>query len=247
LVWGGEFCRRLDRIGERSQRIVLCLPDSSVVRTVLRELTPALDSESLIIDTTTGDPGQMEQIGADLAAHGMCYVDATVGGSSAQARRGEVIVMAGGGPADVDEARPILDTFATRVFHMGPCGSGARMKLVMNLVLGLNRAVLAEGLAFAEACGLEGEATLKVLQASPAHSAVMETKGRRMLLGNYEPEARLAQHLKDVRLILKAASRRGLRLPVSELHEELLNSLVERGFGGLDNSVVRRAFGPDGD
>lgn len=242
-AWGGEFCMRLDQIGEGCGRIVLCLPDSNVVRRVLQELTPALEPGTLMIDTTTGDPAEMERVGSELTARGMRYVDATVGGSSAQARRGEVIVMAGGGTDDVEGARPILETFATRVFHLGPCGSGARMKLAMNLVLGLNRAVLAEGLAFAEASGLTGSTVLEVLQASPAYSRVMDGKGRKMLRGDYEPEARLAQHLKDVRLILEAASDGGLRLPLSELHEALLNALVERGLGDLDNSVVRRAFG----
>ena len=136
------------------------------------------------------------------------------------------------------------DAFLKRSMVSSPlCGCGARMKLVMNLVLGLNRAVLAEGLAFAEACGLDGQAALEVLQASPAHSVVMDTKGRKMLSGDYQPEARLAQHLKDVRLILEAASRSELPVPLSELHLELLEKLVERGFGNQDNSVVRLAFG----
>lgn len=242
-AFGGEFCGRLERIGEQCPRIVLCLPDSNAVGAVLRDLTESLQTGALIIDTTTGDPPEMERFGDELAKGGVGYVDATVGGSSAQARRGEVIVMAGGGDADVAAAKPILEAFACRVFHLGPCGSGARMKLVMNLVLGLNRAVLAEGLAFAEACGLEAETALAVLQSSPAYSAVMDTKGRRMLRGDYEPEARLAQHLKDVRLILGAAADRGLRLPMSELHRELLEGLVAQGLGDRDNSVVRRAFG----
>jgi 3-hydroxyisobutyrate dehydrogenase-like beta-hydroxyacid dehydrogenase len=242
-VRGAEFCRRIEQIGERACQIVFCLPDSTVVRAVLRELNPSLRPGTLIVDTTTGDPAETERIAAELATRGVGYVDATVGGSSAQTRRGEVIVMAGGSGDDVAAARDILDAFAGRVFHVGPCGSGSRMKLVMNLVLGLNRAVLAEGLAFADACGLDGQAALDVLRASPAYSVVMDTKGRKMLTGDYQPEARLAQHLKDVRLILEAASDSGLPLPLSKLHRELLEGVVERGFGDQDNSVVRRAFG----
>ena len=243
-IVGAELCSRVEQIGERSDRIVFSLPNSKIVGEVLEKIHQSLRPETLIVDTTTGDPAETERIAADLAARGSGYVDATVGGSSAQARRGEVIVMAGGKSADVMEARPILDAFAERVFHVGPCGSGSRMKLVMNLVLGLNRAVLAEGLSFADVCGLDGHAVLDVLQASPASSAVMDTKGRKMLTGDYQPEARLAQHLKDVRLILDSASHSGLPLPLSALHRELLEGLVERGFGDHDNSVVRRAFGP---
>lgn len=242
---GGESLDRLEQIGERCRRIVLCLPDSTVVRDVLRDLSRSLQPETLVVDTTTGDPSEMTRFAEELTTRRVHYVDATVGGSSAQARRGEVIVMAGGSAADIEQARPILDAFARHVFHMGPCGAGARMKLVMNLVLGLNRAVLAEGLAFADACGLEGQTVLEVLRASPAFSVVMDTKGQKMVEGNYEPEARLSQHLKDVRLILSAASHDALQLPLSELHRQLLEQLVARGLGALDNSVVRRAFGTE--
>ncbi len=116
------------------------------------------------------------------------------------------------------------------------------MKLVTNLVLGLNRAVLAEGLAFAEAQGLDAEAVLAILQAGPAASRVMDIKGRRMIERDFAPEARLRQHAKDVGLILDTASDVGRGLPLSELHSDLLQDLLDRGIGDLDNSAIREAF-----
>jgi 2-hydroxy-3-oxopropionate reductase len=78
------------------------------------------------------------------------------------------------------------------------------MKLVVNLVLGLNRAVLAEGLAFSRACGFDPNDALRILAAGPAYSRAMDMKGRKMLDEEFSPQARLSQHLKDVRLILAA-------------------------------------------
>ena len=118
-------------------------------------------------------------------------------------------------------AEPLFRLFATKWFHVGPWGGGARTKLVVNLVLGLNRAVLAEGLAFARRCGLDLPAVLDTLRSGAAYSRVMDAKGAKMTAGDFTTEARLAQHLKDVRLILETGSRCGAALPLSHLHEQL--------------------------
>ena len=147
---------------------------------------------------------------------------------------------------EVDPARALVASIGVFVLLVGGAalvwGSGARAKLVVNLVLGLNRAALAEGLAFARRCGLDPAAVLNVLRSGGAYSRVMDTKGQRMLDGNFTPDARLAQHWKDVRLILAEARRAGATTPLSELHERLLAELVAQGNGELDNSSVIRAF-----
>lgn len=81
-----------------------------------------------------------------------------------------------------------------------------------------------------------------ILRAGPAYSRVMATKANKMLDGDFTPQARLAQHWKDVRLILSAGEQSGATPPLSTLHEELLSSLVQAGFGELDNSAVIKAF-----
>lgn len=118
------------------------------------------------------------------------------------------------------------------------------MKLVVNLVLGLNRAVLAEGLAFAKAQGLDPAFTLEVLRSGAAYSRAMDTKGDKMVREDFTPQARLAQHLKDVRLILAAGHECRAKLPLSGVHEQLLNALAAAGCGDLDNSAIIRAFEP---
>ena len=116
------------------------------------------------------------------------------------------------------------------------------MKLVVNLVLGLNRAALAEGLALARWCDLDLGQCLRVLQAGAAYSRVMDTKGRKMIEQDFRPEARLSQHLKDVRLILALAEQVGARTPLSQLHRELLERAEAAGWGQDDNSAVIRLF-----
>ncbi len=226
----------------RSSRLVLCLPTSRVSAEVLDAVRPLLRPGLIVVDTTTGDPEEMAAIGESLGRAGVRYLDATVGGSSKQVRAGEAIVLVGGDPSAYHACTNLFASFARKAFHVGPCGYGAKMKLVSNLVLGLNRAALAEGLAFAAACGLDPATTLEILKEGPAYSKAMDIKGRKMLTGDFTPEARLAQHLKDVRLILASGARCGARLPFSELHRALLEELEKAGYGGDDNSAIIRAF-----
>jgi 3-hydroxyisobutyrate dehydrogenase-like beta-hydroxyacid dehydrogenase len=227
-------------------RVLLSLPDLDVVAAVLRAEAAALRPGQVLVDTTTGAPPQAERLGAELAGRGVAYLDATVSGSSAQVRRAEVTLLVGG-PADAFAAcRDLFDCFARAAYHVGPRGSGAKLKLVSNLVLGLNRAALAEGLAFAAALGLDAARALALLRDSMAYSRVMDSKGEKMVRGDFEPQARLAQHLKDVRLLLAAAEAAGLPLPLSRAHRRLLEAAEAAGYGALDNSAIIRAYVPSG-
>jgi 3-hydroxyisobutyrate dehydrogenase-like beta-hydroxyacid dehydrogenase len=239
---GGQAAESARGAAEASDVLVLSLPDSKVVAVVIAEVEPALRVGQWVIDTTTGDPADAAALGQRLFARGVHFLDATVAGSSAQVVDRQVIVMAGGNEAVVRSARELLLSFAREVFYTGTWGSGARMKLVVNLVLGLNRAVLAEGLALAQALELDPRIALTILKASPAYSTVMDTKGEKMLRGDFAPQARLSQHLKDVRLILSAAQQTGVPLPLSTVHQQLLERAAAAGYGEQDNSAILRAF-----
>jgi 3-hydroxyisobutyrate dehydrogenase-like beta-hydroxyacid dehydrogenase len=223
-------------------RVVLSLPTSAVVATVVAEIDAELRPGLMLVDTTTGEPGATAALGARLAGRGVGYLDATVSGSSEQVRRGEAVLMVGGERADAEGCADLFACCARRWYAVGPWGSGARMKLVVNLVLGLNRAALAEALALARACGLDLAETLTILQDGASYSRVMDAKGRKMIEGNWAPEARLSQHLKDVRLILAEAARVGAEVPLSQVHRELLERAEAAGWGDADNSAVIRAW-----
>jgi 3-hydroxyisobutyrate dehydrogenase-like beta-hydroxyacid dehydrogenase len=232
----------LREVAIRCSTIILCLPDSQVVASVVEQLDEEIRAGSTIIDATTGDPDDTARLAAALRARDIGYVDAAIAGSSEQVRRGEAVLLIGGHPDDVQRVTPVLATWSNQRFHLGASGSGARMKLVVNLVLGLNRAVLAEGLALAESCGIDGATALEVLKATPAYSAAMDTKGPKMVARNFTPQARLSQHLKDVRLIRQLAERHGAITPLSDVHEELLQRAVALGLGDADNSAILAVY-----
>ena len=202
---GGETVADVSSVALTCDQVLLSLPDSNVVEQTLATIAACLRSkQSILIDTTTGDPVRAGVTGERLDQRGIAYLDATISGNSAQVRAGDVVLMVGGAEAAFTRCRSLFDLFARRTFHVGPCGSGSIMKLVTNLVLGLNRAALAEGLAFARGMGIEPARALGVLRESMAYSRIMDTKGDKMVSGDFEAQARLSQHLKDVRLILQA-------------------------------------------
>ena len=153
------------------------------------------------------------------------------------------MAIVAGPRAAFDASRDIFDAIAAKTFHVGTAwGGAAKVKLVNNLVLGLNRVALAEGLVFARAIGLDPAKTLAVLKEGNSYSGVMDTKGRKMIEGDFSLQAKLSQHAKDVRIILEEANRGGISLPLSELHLRLLAEAEAAGFGDEDNSAIIRAI-----
>ena len=239
---GGIACDSPMEVVQNCNVLILCLPSSDVVLSLVQQLRSDFEPSQIVIDTTTGDPQQMVATSQSLLELGVSYLEATVAGSSAQVATGEVALLLGGDTEVVERVKPLLTAITSKHFHLGPAGTASRFKLVHNLVLGLHRAVLAEGLVFAESLGFDQEVALEILNQTPAHSGVMETKGRRMVKRDYGLQARLSQHLKDVRLILAEAERAGTKTPLSQIHKTLLEQAEALGFGDADNSAVMEAF-----
>ena len=138
----------------------------------------------------------------------------------------------------MDSAIPILNALCKQSYYLGPAGSGGRAKLAVNLIGGLNRAVMAEGLAFAEAMGLELIPFLEVLKGSAAYSRTMDNRGLKMIESDYAPHAWLTQSMKDFTLMHEVAARVGQELPLATQYVALIESCIAHGEGQLDNSVV---------
>ena len=225
----------------------LSLPASPEVDSVLwgdEGLAGASSPGALIIDTTTADPRETVRHFHPLAGRGIRFVDCPLVGSSREIAAGDAVAIVGDRAEDADYVS-LLDPFAKRVFFLGGVGCGHTAKLVVNLVLGLHRIVLSEGLGLANRCDLDLAQTLEILKASAAYSEVMVTQGEVMLSGDFSrPTARLAQHAKDVGLILELAAQNGARAPLSKLHKSLLEEAIAAEWGSLDNSAVINLFVP---
>lgn len=224
------------------QRVIFSLFTTEQVGQVLEQMNAGLQSGQILLDTSTSDPLHTTALGGRLAKRGVQYLEAPFSGSSEQTRLRKSTAIVAGEQTAFSDCDDLWNCLAAKTFYVGSWGNAAKMKLVTNLVLGLNRAVLAEGLVFAKAAGLTMEEAFKVLVNSPAYSRTMDAKGPKMVNGEFTPQARLSQHIKDVRLMLEEAARGGATLPISAVHLELLEQAEAAGLGELDNSAIIRVI-----
>ncbi|MBL8810310.1 MAG: NAD(P)-dependent oxidoreductase [Planctomycetaceae bacterium] len=222
--------------------VIISLFSSDVVDEVLQRWQHSFRRGLIVIDTTTGRPEDSERFAEWLRQKGAIYLDAPISGSSEQTRRGEATVIVSGNEDAFKALTGIWPILGRNFFFAGKSGNAARMKLVSNLVLGLNRAALAEGLTLAEGMGISPGSALEILRGSPAYSRQMDTKGHKMIQRDYTVQAKLSQHMKDVRLMLEAAERLTLSLPLTNTHLQLLQRAESLGYGNVDNSAVREAY-----
>ena len=208
---------------------------------VENHLLPALgdNSKKVVVCMSTCDPDRVSALGGRVILRGIRFpLDMPVSGTSDQVRCGDGVALIGGDIAIADELKAVLDALFARRFHVGKIGDGGRAKLAVNLILGLNRLAMAEGLVFAERLGLDPVAFLDVARGSASYSQVMETKGPKMVRRDFSPQGRVRQTLKDAHLILDQAETAGQPLPMLELHAEVLEACVRAGEGDMDNSII---------
>jgi 3-hydroxyisobutyrate dehydrogenase-like beta-hydroxyacid dehydrogenase len=240
---GGKVVNSPTEVAEQADRVVLSLPNTEVVLEVIEGSGGILEAKTLpryIIDTTTGDPEETAALAKRLAKQGIYFLDAPFSGSSRQVRDKDIVFIVGGDKTAFEECKDIFDALGEKVFYVGESGNGSKTKLASNLVLGLNRLALAEGLVFASKLGLDPRAFLELLKVTPAYSSAMDIKGKKMLDGDFTAQARLRQHHKDVSIILKYAEKLGQKLPLSRVHLDVLKKAIDAGDGDLDNSAVIR-------
>ena len=238
---GGRPAASIADLAARCDPIVLAVFSTDQVEEVVeQELLPVLGEGSgrIVLCASTCDPDRIAALGERVAARGLRFLETPVSGASGQVSRGEGVGLIGGDPQVASAMEPVLRALFPTYFHIGAIGDGGRAKLAVNLILGLNRLAVAEGLVFAERLGLDPQAFLEVARRSAAYSQVMDVKGSKMTRGEFIPEGRVTQHLKDVHLMLDQAERVGQELPLLQVHADVLEACVRQGEGDLDNSIV---------
>jgi 3-hydroxyisobutyrate dehydrogenase-like beta-hydroxyacid dehydrogenase len=216
--------------------VVAVFNTDQVEDVVERTLVPAAAGK-IVICTSTCDPDRIAALGVRVAGR-LRFLEVPVSGTSEQVRQGDGVGLIGGDAEIAADAAPVLDALFPKRFHIGEVGDGGRAKLAINLILALNRLALAEGLVFAGRLGLDPAAFLKVARASAAASQVMDTKGPKMIGGDFAAEGRVRQTLKDAQLMLDQARKAGQELPLLSVHAEILEACLRHGDGERDNSIV---------
>jgi 3-hydroxyisobutyrate dehydrogenase-like beta-hydroxyacid dehydrogenase len=239
---GGRAVNRPAEVAAAADVCVSMLADGSAVEAVFRGpdgLLAGARPGSVLVDCSTVAPSTIRAFEADARAVGAGLLDAPVSGSVALAESGALTIMVGGEAADLELARAVLDGLAKTVFHMGPLGSGAAMKLAVNTVIfGLNEA-LAEGLVLAEAAGIDRTRAYGVLVASAAGAPYVGYKRAAFLEPDTAPVAfALDLAAKDLRLIAELAGELGVPMPQAVTNLEAILAASAGGRGDRDFSAV---------
>jgi 3-hydroxyisobutyrate dehydrogenase len=198
-------------------------------------LAPALSFGQMLIDMSTVGPDAFRSAAARLPS-GVAAVDAPVRGSIAEATDGRLHVYVGANDDDFDRVRPLLEVFGD-VHHVGPPGSGAAMKLVVNTTLTASIVALGEALALGQALALDQTSILDILEDSPVGSTV-RAKRVNIETGDYPASFMLSLAAKDMRLAVDAAGRAGVALNMADSVSWWLNQAADQGAADLDFSAV---------
>jgi len=180
---------------------------------------------TVAIDCSTVLPDTIRSVADAVLARGAGILDGPVSGSVGSALAGELTIMVGGAVADLERAMPVLERLAGRVFHLGPLGTGAAMKLAVNtLIFGLNEAV-AEGLVLAERNGIDRALAYDVLAASAAGAPFVGYKRAAFVEPESTPVAfSLELAAKDLRLIGELAGASGTAMPQATVNLEVVHA-----------------------
>jgi 3-hydroxyisobutyrate dehydrogenase-like beta-hydroxyacid dehydrogenase len=244
---GFEVCASVDLMLTQTNTLVLAVFDTSGVQAVVEQIqqqrkiqNQSSPSFITLIDCSTGDPVKLAELAYQLTAENIHFVEAPLSGSSVQIENGQATLLLGGELQHIESVKPVLNALAKTQVYVGGAGMAAKAKLATNLVLGLNRAALAEGMVFAQTLGIQPETFLQLVLNTPARSEAAVVKGSMMVKEQFEPQSRIRQHLKDVQLMLDMADMSAQNLPLAQAHAQLMRNAIAQGDGELDNAAIIR-------
>lgn len=198
----------------------------------------AATARRIVLSTSTVEPEGIARLAERIAATGHAVLDTPASGTSLQVERGQSLGLIAGDADAIVEVDDVLEAIYPRRRLVGVAGAGTMTKLSINLILGLNRIALAEGLVFAERMGLDLETFLGVAKESAAYSQVMDQKGDKMVAADYKPISKISPHLKDVRTMIREAQQREQPLPLATVLVDVLEACERAGDGDADNAIM---------
>jgi 3-hydroxyisobutyrate dehydrogenase-like beta-hydroxyacid dehydrogenase len=198
----------------------------------------SLVPNSLWVDCSTVNPSFSRLMAGEAAERKVRFLDAPVGGSKGPAEQGQLLFFVGGGKADVDAARPLLDCMGKAVFHIGGHGMGSAMKMVNNIILGQAMVAFAEALTFGESLGITKQTMFDTLAASPVMAPVLNFKRKKFETGDFSVEFPLQWMHKDLHLAMETAFETGTALPAMNVVKELYALAMRDGLADEDVIAV---------
>ena len=238
---GAEACQTLARATELASLIITVVTDDKAMRAIFAEQGDSLlvgAKGKLFVNCATVSPQVHLDVEALAHKAGAESLEACMASSITQAREGTLYLMTGGSTAAFQRAEPILKDLSVSLRHIGATGQAAQVKALVNMVMNINTAGLAEGLGLGASLGLDLTMLREVFSQTGADSRVLKTDGEDMQNRDHSCFFSGAHAAKDSGIALTLAHEKGLTLPLAEATKKQYDRMVSEGFGDLDKSGV---------
>ena len=225
--------------------IMMCVSDTPDVEAVTlgdSGLIHGLGEGKLVVDHSTISASATRKLAAAVQEVGASWVDAPVSGGSEGAVNGTLSVMVGGDAADVERARPFMESYGTSITHVGPIGAGQMVKQVNQVLVVVNGLAMSEALLLAKAGGLDLDATIEAVKGGGAGSWMLANRGPQIVDRDWRPGFTIDLQQKDLRLVLESADELAVPLPATSLVFQMYRALQRRGLGEEGNHALVKAL-----
>jgi len=240
IQYGGKVAQNVSELSSNCNVVLSCLPSDEAVLDIYRGPEGVFANSrrgSLVIDLSTVYPETSQELWTSGSERGVQVLDVTISGSTPTAENGLLTLFGGGDKQCFDAAESIFRVIAKKYFYLGPSGSGATMKLVVNTLLGIGMQAIAEAVALGEKAGLDRKRLLEVLSQTAVVAPAHVGKLQRAMQSDYSPQFPIRLMNKDFGLILNLAAAVGARMPAAgaafEVNARQANEGAEQDFSAV--------------
>jgi 3-hydroxyisobutyrate dehydrogenase-like beta-hydroxyacid dehydrogenase len=238
--WGIAIAPSIADLQADSDVIISSLADDAAVRSVYLDnggVFSSAEPGTVILEMSTISPELSLNLHREARAKGVNFLDVAISGSTPAVDAGTVTLLGGGDPNTFEQCVPIFESIARQWFLIGPGSSGVQMKLVVNLLLGLDMQAIAEAVSLGEHLEIDRNVLLDVLSKTAVIAPAMAGKIRKIKDNDYSPEFPLRLMSKDMNLVIDAARKSGADLPAASVAQSVLASHVPTS-GDLDLAAI---------
>jgi 2-hydroxy-3-oxopropionate reductase len=242
---GVTVCGTLKEIAQKSDVVILMVPDTPDVRSVLFDpdgVAAGLSKGKTVVDMSSISPIDTKEFAKRVNELGCDYVDAPVSGGEVGAKAASLTIMVGGPDAAFERVKPLFEKMGKNITLVGDVGAGQTTKVANQIIVALTIEAVAEALLFASKAGADPAKVRQALMGGFASSRILEVHGERMIKRNFDPGFRIELHQKDLNLALSGARALQMALPNTATAQELFNVAAANGGSKWDHSGMLRAL-----
>lgn len=238
---GAVECKSSKEVAEKSEIIIIMVPDTPDVEQVLfgpTGVAEGVKKGSIVVDMSSISPIATKEFARKLAELGVEMLDAPVSGGQVGAENATLSIMVGGKVEIFEKVKPIFELMGKNIVHIGGHGDGQTCKVANQIVVALTIEAVSEALVFASKAGADPKKVRQALLGGFAQSRILDLHGERMINRSFKPGFRIQLHRKDLNLALQAARQLGVCLPSTAIAQELFNAVVAQEGDQLDHSAM---------